>query len=136
MERAFVMVKPDGVARRLIGRIITMFEEKGLHLVQCGMVQPTEDVLRRHYVDHIEKPFFKDMEEYMLEGMVFISVWEGVSAVSVARSLIGATDPLRADLSSIRGRYGITVSRNLIHGSDSVEAAKREVDIWFRNKNE
>lgn len=131
MERTFVMVKNDAVKRRLIGNIISRFEAKGLYLVQAKVCVPSMDKLREHYAEHVNKPFFKGMAEYMATSQVFMMVWEGQSAVKVARSLIGPTNPVDSPSGTIRGDYGISVGKNVIHGADSVDAAKREIKIWF-----
>ncbi|KAI5179867.1 nucleoside-diphosphate kinase [Pancytospora epiphaga] len=131
MERTFVMVKNDGVNRRLIGRIISRLEEKGLFLVQSKVCIPTMDILRQHYAEHVDKPFFKRMAEDMCKSQVFPMIWEGKDAVAVARKLIGATNPINADVGTIRGDFGMATGKNLVHGSDSIEAGKREIKIWF-----
>jgi nucleoside-diphosphate kinase len=127
------MIKPCGVQRRLVGKIISRFEEKGLYLVQSKVCIPTEAILREHYAEHVSKPFFKAMAEEMSSSQVMPIVWEGENAVEVCRKLIGSTKPSEAAVGSIRGDYGITLSKNIIHGADSVESAKREISIWFGN---
>lgn len=131
MERTFVMVKGDGVRRRLVGKIIARFEEKGLYLRQSKVCIPTEAVLREHYAEHVSKPFFKGMAEAMTATQVVPMVWEGANAVAVARKLIGATKPMEAANGSIRGDYAVDVGKNIVHGADSVESAEREIKIWF-----
>lgn len=131
MERTFVMVKPDGVKRRLVGEIISRFEKKGLYLVQLKVCTPTEEVLREHYAALAEKPFFKGLIEYMKSGHVVPMVWEGANAVSVARDLMGATNPNSAARGTIRGDFAIDIGRNVVHGADSSESASREIRIWF-----
>ncbi len=131
MERTFVMVKNDGVMRRLIGRIISRFEEKGLYLVNIKVLVPTIDVLRKHYAEHVNKPFFQGMANAMIKTQVVPMIWEGENAVEVARKLIGSTNPMAAECGSIRGDFGSCIGKNIVHGSDSVESAKREISIWF-----
>lgn len=131
MERTFVMIKPDGVARRLVGEIISRFEKKGLYLVQTKVLIPTAEILRDHYAALSEKPFFNSLVEYMQSGQVVPMVFEGENAVAVARNIIGATNPLAAGSGTIRGDYGMCIGKNVIHGADSVESAKREISIWF-----
>lgn len=131
MERTFVMVKNDGVARRLIGEVITRLERKGLYLVQAKVVVPTEATLREHYAEHVNKPFFPAMASAMASSQVFPMIWEGENAVEIARKLIGATKPQEAALGTLRGDFCITVGQNLVHGADSREAAAREIKIWF-----
>ena len=131
MERTFVMIKPDGVKRRLIGEIISRFEKKGLYLVASKLTEPSEEILRKHYAEHVNKPFFKGMLANFEKSVVFPMVWEGENAVAIARKIIGATKPSEAEMGSIRGDYGLTVGKNIIHGADSLESAKKEIEIWF-----
>lgn len=130
-ERTFVMIKPDGVKRRLMGEIISRFENKGLYMAQCKVVIPTDETLRMHYAALSEKPFFNSLISYMKTGQVVPMVWEGENAVKIARDLIGATNPLDAARGTVRGDYAMCVGRNIIHGADSLESAKREISIWF-----
>lgn len=131
MERTFVMVKPDGVKRRLVGEVISRFERKGLYLVNIRMCVPTEEVLKKHYAALAGKPFFKGLIEYMKSGHVVPMVWEGANAVKAARDLMGSTDPNQAARGTIRGDLAIHIGRNVVHGADSVESAEREIGIWF-----
>lgn len=131
MERTFVMVKNDGVHRRLVGEVIRRLERKGLYLVQAKVVLPTYEILREHYAEHVNKPFFKKMAEGMVKSEVVPMVWEGINAVKVARTIIGSTNPMDAANGTIRGDYGLAVGKNIVHGADSVESAKREMKIWF-----
>lgn len=130
-ERTFVMVKPDGVQKRLIGEIISRFERKGLYLVQSKVVIPTEAILREHYAALSDKSFFNDLIKGMQTGQVVPMVWEGLNAVKVARDLMGATNPMGAGVGTIRGDYGMFTGKNVIHGADSVDSAEREIKIWF-----
>lgn len=131
MERTFVMIKPDGIKRRLISRIIQKFEEKGLYLAASKCVIPKRDILEQHYSHLSSKPFFNEMVESMMSEMVLAMVWVGKNAVSTGRKLIGETDPQAASVGTIRGDYGITVGKNIIHGSDTVENAEREIKLWI-----
>jgi nucleoside-diphosphate kinase len=131
MERTFIMVKPDGVQRGLVGQIIARFEAKGYHLVGMKLKSPSEDLLKQHYADHVGKGFFAGLLKYMLSGPVVAMVWEGKDAVVAGRKLLGATKPVESAPGTIRGDFCIDVGRNLIHGSDSVESAKHEISLWF-----
>lgn len=131
MERTFIMIKPDGIRRRIIGEIISRFERKGLYLVQSKIIIPTRDLLEEHYSMLKNQVFFNELVEYMQSGQVMPMVWEGKNAVNVARTLIGVTNPQNAAPGTIRGDYGITVGKNSIHGSDSLESAEKEIELWF-----
>jgi len=131
VERTFVMVKPDGVTRRLVGEVISRLERKGLSLENLAMVSVDEDLARRHYAEHVEKPFFGDLLEFITSGPVVAMEWSGESAVSVTRTLMGPTNPAEAPPGTIRGDFGLEITFNLVHGSDSVESAERELGIWF-----
>lgn len=130
-ENTFVMIKPDGVARGLVGEIIGRFERKGLKLHQIRMLTFDEELARRHYFEHVEKPFFPDLVEFITSGPVVAMEWSGENAISVARNLMGATDPNQAAPGTIRADFGLVVTTNLIHGSDSPESAERELGIFF-----
>jgi nucleoside-diphosphate kinase len=131
IERTFVMVKPDGVARGLVGEVITRFERKGLHLERLRMLTITREMAGRHYAEHTEKPFFGELVEFITSGPVVAMEWSGEGAVGVARTLMGVTDPATAGPGTIRGDYGLIITHNIVHGSDSVESADRELDIFF-----
>jgi nucleoside-diphosphate kinase len=131
MEHTFVMVKPDGVARRLVGEVISRFERKGLNLERIRMLTIDEAMARIHYAEHVDKPFFGELVEFITSGPVVAMEWSGESAVSVARSLMGATDPKAAAPGTIRGDFGVVVTNNIVHGSDSVASAERELSIFF-----
>ncbi|KAJ6247282.1 nucleoside diphosphate kinase [Anaeramoeba flamelloides] len=134
-ERTFIAIKPDGVQRKLIGEIVARFEKKGLKLVGCKLIQPSRKLAEKHYAEHKGKPFYEGLLDFITSGPVFAMVWEGKEVVSTARSLIGLTDPKKSPMNTIRGDFGIDVGRNIIHGSDSVESAQREIGLWF-SKNE
>lgn len=131
VESTFVMVKPDGVARGLVGEVISRLERKGLALERIRMLTIDEPLARRHYEEHLDKPFFSDLVEFIISGPVVAMEWSGESAVSVCRSLMGATDPKQAAPGTIRSDYALEVTRNLVHGSDSPESATRELEIYF-----
>jgi len=131
IERTFVMVKPDGVERRLVGEVIGRLERKNLKLQQMRMLTIDEDLARRHYAEHIEKPFFPDLLAFITRGPVVAMEWAGDEAVSVARTLMGATDPKKAAPGTIRGDLGLIMTENIVHGSDSPDSAERELSIFF-----
>lgn len=131
VENTFIMVKPDGVKRGLVGAVVSRFELKGLDLVQIRKLDIDEELARRHYAEHVEKPFFSDLLEFITSGPVVAMEWSGEAAVSVSRIMIGATDPKKAAAGTIRGDFGLAVTQNLVHGSDSPESAERELAIFF-----
>lgn len=130
-ESTFIMIKPDGVERGLVGEIVGRFERKGLKLNEIRMLTFDEALARRHYVEHVDKPFFPDLLEFITSGPVVAMEWHGENAISAARNLMGATDPAQAAPGTIRADFGLVVTENLIHGSDSPESAARELDIFF-----
>ena len=130
-QNTFIMIKPDGVARGLVGDVIGRFEDKGLELVRMRMLTIDEDLAGRHYAEHTDKPFFGDLVAFITSGPVVAMEWQGESAVSVARTLMGATDPLEAPPGTIRGDYGLVITENIVHGSDSPESAERELGLFF-----
>jgi nucleoside-diphosphate kinase len=131
LENTFIMVKPDGVRRRLVGDIISRFERKGLTLEKIRLLSVDEELARRHYAEHVDKPFFPDLLSFITSGPAVAMEWSGESAVSVARTVMGATNPREATPGTIRGDLGLEVTENLVHGSDSLESAKRELEIFF-----
>ena len=131
VEHTFVMVKPDGVARGLVGEVVSRLERKGLDLEKVRKLHIDEPLARRHYAEHVEKPFFPDLLEFITSGPVVAMEWSGESAVAVARSLMGPTNPASAPPGTIRGDFGLLVTFNIVHGSDSVESAQRELGIFF-----
>ncbi|KAI9716178.1 MAG: nucleoside diphosphate kinase [Chrysothrix sp. TS-e1954] len=134
-EQTFIAVKPDGVQRGLIAPIISRFENRGYKLVAIKLVTPSKEHLEKHYADLSEKPFFKGLVAYMGSGPVCAMVWEGKNVVKTGRDILGATNPLASAPGTIRGEYAIDVGRNICHGSDAVESAKKEIALWF-NKDE
>ncbi|MBN2984308.1 MULTISPECIES: nucleoside-diphosphate kinase [Cohnella] len=131
MERTYVMVKPDGVQRGLIGEIVGRLERKGLKLVGAKLMQVTPELAARHYAEHVGKDFYARLIEFITSGPVFAMVWEGDQAVSAARQLIGKTNGLEAAPGTIRGDFALHTNYNLVHGSDSVASAEREIGIFF-----
>ena len=132
MERTFVMIKPDGVQRCLIGEIISRLERKGLKIVAMKMMKVERDLAERHYEEHREKPFFESLVSYITSGPVVAMVVEGKNAVKVVRNLVGATNPVEASPGTIRGDFGMEIGRNVIHASDSKESAEREISLFFK----
>jgi nucleoside-diphosphate kinase len=132
MDRTFVMVKPDGVARGLVGEIVSRFESKGLKLVAAKLEKLPEKRVREQYQEHLEKPFYPSLQHYITSGPCFLMVWEGRNVVKVARAIIGATNPAEAAAGTIRGDLAMDIGRNVVHGSDSPESAKREIGIHFQ----
>ncbi|CAA9581366.1 Nucleoside diphosphate kinase [uncultured Synechococcales cyanobacterium] len=132
MERTFLAVKPDGVQRGLVGEILHRFEAKGFTLVGLKLMHVSRELAEQHYGEHKEKPFFAGLVDFITSGPVVAMVWEGKGVVAAARKIIGATNPLNAEPGTIRGSYGIDIGRNIIHGSDAVETAQREIELWFQ----
>ncbi|XP_022175719.1 nucleoside diphosphate kinase-like isoform X1 [Myzus persicae] len=133
-ERTFIMIKPDGVQRGLVGKIIKRFETKGFKLVAMKFLWPSEELLKKHYADLSSKAFFPGLIKYMASGPVVPMVWEGLDAVKTGRFILGATDPKNSNPGTIRGDLCIQVGRNIIHGSDAVESANKEIALWFSEK--
>lgn len=131
MERTYLMIKPDGVQRNLIGEIVSRFERKGFTLVAAKLMTVSRETAETHYAEHKERPFFKDLVDFITSGPVFAMVWEGENVISTARTMMGATNPADAAVGTIRGDFGVRVDMNVIHGSDSPESAKREIGIFF-----
>ncbi len=130
-ESTFVMVKPDGVRRGLVGDVISRFERKGLTLDKMRMLTIDEDLASRHYAEHVEKPFFGDLVEFITSGPVVAMQWSGESAISVARTLMGLTNPVESAPGTIRGDFGLVITENIVHGSDSPASAERELGLYF-----
>lgn len=131
MERTFVMVKPDGVQRGLVASVIGRIEKKGYKLVGLKMLYLSREIAGEHYAEHVGKPFYEGLINYITSGPVIVMAWEGKQAVQGIRSIIGSTDPLQAIPGTIRGDYGLSLDKNLVHGSDSEESAKREIKLHF-----
>jgi nucleoside-diphosphate kinase len=131
MERTLILVKPDAFQRSLTGEIIARFERKGLRLIALTLMTMGTDLAERHYAEHVGKPFFEELVEFITSGPLVAMVLEGEHAVDAARQVIGATNPLQATTGSIRGDYALEVGQNMVHGSDSTESAAREVALFF-----
>ncbi len=132
MERTYLMAKPDAVQRGLCGEIVTRFEKKGLKLVAMKLMVIPKDVAENHYGEHKGKKFFDSLISYITSGPVLAMVWEGEDAVSVCRNMMGKTNPKESAPGTIRGDFGMQTGMNIIHGSDSVESAEREISIFFK----
>lgn len=130
-ERTFIMIKPDGVHRGIVGEIIKRFEQKGFKLVAMKFMWASEDLLKQHYADLSSKGFFAGLVKYMSSGPVVPMVWEGKNVVKTGRIMLGETDPFKSSPGTIRGDFCIEVGRNVCHGSDSVESAEKEIGLWF-----
>jgi len=131
MERTLVLLKPDAVERRLVGRILGIYEEKGLKITALKMLKPSRELVETHYYEHKDKPFFHELVAYLTRGMVCALIIEGKDVVGTVRKINGATDPAEAEMGSIRGQFALSKQENLVHASDSPESAEREIKIWF-----
>jgi nucleoside-diphosphate kinase len=131
VDRTLILVKPDAFARGLTGEVLARFERKGLAIAALKRMQMNPAVAERHYAEHSEKPFFGDLVDFITSGPLVAMVLEGHEAVTAARQVIGATNPLEASPGSIRGDHALEVQTNLVHGSDSPESAAREIDLFF-----
>lgn len=131
MERTLVIAKPDAVQRGLVGEIIMRMERKGLKLIGIKMLQLGSELLQAHYKEHLEKPFYKGLEDFMSSSPVVVMAWEGFECVNSVRVLVGATNPRQADAGTIRGDFAIGTGRNLIHASDSKASGRAEVERFF-----
>ncbi|MEI5907189.1 nucleoside-diphosphate kinase [Bacillus spongiae] len=134
MEQTFLMVKPDGVQRGLIGEIVSRFEKKGFQLTGSKLMHISKELAEEHYGEHKERPFFGELVDFITSGPVFAMVWQGEDVIATARKMMGATNPADAAQGTIRGDFGMIVGKNIIHGSDSAESAKREISIFFDEK--
>lgn len=130
-ERTLVLVKPDGVSRGLVGEVISRVERKGLTLAALELRTVDRALAEQHYAEHVGKPFFESLLEFITSGPLVAAVVEGPRAIEAFRQLAGATDPVRSATGSIRGDFALEVQNNIVHGSDSSESAKREIDLWF-----
>ncbi|MFO0897633.1 MAG: nucleoside-diphosphate kinase [Pirellulales bacterium] len=132
MERTFVLLKPDCVQRRLVGRIYTRFEDKGLNVVALKMLRVTPDLAKQHYAEHVSKPFYPALEQFITGGPVIAAVVEGLEVIRVVREMLGPTSGLKAPGGTIRGDFSSSRQMNLVHASDGPEAAKREIGLYFK----
>ena len=133
-EKSFVLLKPDAVLRRLTGTIINRFEKRGLQILAAKMIIIPTEQAQKHYVEHEKKPFFNDLVDYITSGPVLAMVIEGEECISLIRKMVGATDPKKSELGTIRGDYAIDTGRNIIHASDSLASAQREIDLFFKDE--
>ena len=131
MEQTLVLIKPNAVSRGLIGEIIRRFENRTLKIKALKIIKPSRELIERHYEVHKGKPFFEDAVGFMTSGPVVAMVLEGENAVVIVRHMMGALEPMEAQPGTIRGDYTISIRRNLVHGSDSIESAEREIEVWF-----
>ncbi len=132
VEDTFVMIKPDGVRKKLIGEIINRFESRGLNLKALKQLKLTREQAKKLYSIHQGRPFFEDLVDYVTSGEVVVMLLSGKNAISIVRKMMGATDPKEAEPGTIRGDYALDISENLVHGSDSKESAEREIPIFFQ----
>jgi nucleoside-diphosphate kinase len=133
MEKSFVMLKPDAILRRLTGKILTRFEERGLQILATKMMIIPPNQAKEHYAEHQEKPFFGDLVDYITSGPVLAMVIEGDECISLIRKMVGATNPKEADLGTIRGDFALQTGRNIVHASDSPASAEREIALFFQD---
>ena len=132
MERTLIIFKPDCVERRLVGRLLSRFEDKGFNVVAMKMVRVSQQLAKAHYAEHVSKPFYPGLEAYITTAPVILAVIEGPEAIRVVRDMLGATSGLKAPAGTIRGDFSSSRQMNLVHASDGHEAARREIEIFFR----
>jgi nucleoside-diphosphate kinase len=133
MQRTFVMLKPDAVQRRLAGRILARFEDKGLNVIALRMLRITPELSKQHYAEHISKPFYPALEKFITGGPIIAGVVEGLEAIRVVRDMLGPTSGLKAPAGTIRGDFSSSRQMNLVHASDGPEAAQREIALYFKD---
>jgi nucleoside-diphosphate kinase len=131
-ERTFVMIKPDAVQRGLVGNIISRFERKGIKLVAMKLASVSRELAEKHYGIHKGKPFFEPTVKYITSSPVVAMILEGNNAIEIVRGMMGATDPQKADMGTIRGDFGQFIGRNIVHGSDGPDTAEFEMNLWFK----
>ncbi|AHN21297.1 nucleoside-diphosphate kinase [Lysinibacillus sphaericus] len=131
IEKTFLMVKPDGVERQVVGDIVDRFERRGFVLKGAKLMVIPQELAEKHYAEHAERPFFGELVDFITSGPVFAMVWEGENVIKLARTMMGATKPEESNPGTIRGDYATTVSHNIIHGSDSLASAEREIGLFF-----
>ena len=132
MERTLILLKPDAVQRRLAGRIITRFEDKGLNFVALKMLRVTPELAKQHYAEHVAKGWYPTLEQFITGGPIVAAIVEGLEAIRVVREMLGATSGLKAAAGTIRGDFSSSRQMNLVHASDGPEAAKREIELYFK----
>lgn len=135
VERTLVLVKPNGVARGLVGEIIARYERRGLRISALRMLQVSRSLAEEHYAEHVGKAFFEELVSFITSGPIVAMVVEGLSAVQVVRDMNGATNPLKAAPGTIRGDYALDMGENVVHGSDSVASAEREIALYFGDES-
>lgn len=133
MERTLIIFKPDCVQRRLVGRILSRFEDKGFNVIALKAMQITPELSKQHYAEHVEKPFYKSLEDFITGSPVVVAVLEGLEVIRVTRDLLGATNGLKAAAGTIRGDFSSSRQMNLVHASDGPEAAAREISLYFKD---
>ena len=134
MQRTLVLLKPDCVQRRLMGTIIKRFEDKGLNIVAMKMIRVSSELSRQHYAEHVEKPFYPSLEEFITSAPVVAMAIDGLEVITVVRDMLGATSGLKASAGTIRGDYSSSRQMNLVHASDSEESATRELELYFKEE--
>lgn len=135
-QKTLVIIKPDGIQKNIIGEIISRIEKKGLKILNMKMMKLSRELAEKHYEEHRNKPFFKSLVNFITSAPIIVMIVEGEDVISIFRSMMGPTDPKNAAPGTIRGDYGTDIERNIIHGSDSIESAKREVDLFFPEEQE
>jgi nucleoside-diphosphate kinase len=131
MQRTLILLKPDAVERQLVGEILRRFERKGFTIVEMRLLRFTSELAKRHYAEHVDKPFYPELEKYITSGSVVAAILEGPEAVAVVRRMVGPTDGIEAPAGTIRGDFSLSKQRNLVHASDSPTSAEREMKIFF-----
>jgi len=131
VERTLILLKPDCVQRRLVGRILARLEDKGLNVVAMKMMRISPELAKQHYAEHVEKPFYPGLERYITSGPIVAAIVEGLQVVRVVREMLGATSGLEAAAGTIRGDYSVSRQMNLVHASDGLDAANREIKLYF-----
>lgn len=131
MERTLVILKPDAIERRLMGEIISIYEKRGFRIAAAKILKPSAEIAGKHYHEHVGKPFYERLINYITRGEICVLILEGANAISAVRRINGSTDPLEAEAGSIRGRYALSKTENTVHSSDSPESAEAEIKVWF-----
>jgi nucleoside-diphosphate kinase len=131
MEKTLIIVKPDGVRRGLVGEVIRRFEARGLRLANLSLINAPRSTVEEHYAEHKERPFFRDVVNYLTSGPIVVMAVEGLNAVKACRSMMGATNPSEAASGTIRGDFALSIDENVVHGSADPESAERELQVWF-----
>ncbi len=135
-QKTLVIIKPGGIQKNIIGEIISRIEKKGLKILNMKMMKLSRELAEKHYEEHRNKPFFKSLVNFITSAPIIVMIVEGEDVISIFRFMMGPTDPKNAAPGTIRGDYGTDIERNIIHGSDSIESAKREVDLFFPEEQE